>query len=143
MNMSDLTEEQMAEVKAIKDGMRITKVVATRSVKTKNGDFFVGFSSSWDTTQEDAGGMGADLIDAVGDADMKAAVSRQGMTPRQAKIAGLILGMHTDLQATTHALGGGAISQRAHENACHGIKANYSQLIAQAVAGKGAKDGDE
>ncbi len=80
------TEEQKARIHKIRDGIRITKVVATRAVKTKNGDFFVGWSAAWDTIQEDAGGMGADLIDALDDGEALDA-SKRGMTLADARIA--------------------------------------------------------
>lgn len=129
------TPEQMAEITFIKNKLRISKVVVTRSVKTKNGDFFVGFSSAWDTIQEDAGG-GADLIDALEPGEQQKAVAARGMTTRQAKIAGLVLGMQVDIQAVTHALCGGAISEGEHTNAVKAIKRNYMNKLAEAAAAK-------
>ncbi len=139
MNIRDLTGEQRAEIKFVKDALRVSKVVATRAVKTKNGDFFVGLSAAWDSTQEDAGGMGADLIDGMGEGEQQLAISQRGMTTRRAKIAGTILGMQVDLQAINNALGGGAISPAEHRNATNAIKRNYSTLIAEAVAGRNGK----
>jgi len=139
MNTRDLSEEQRAEIKFVKDGLRISKVVATRAVKTKNGDFFVGLSAAWDTTQEDAGGMGADLIDGMEEGEQQLAISQRGMTRRQAKIAATILGMQVDLQAITNALGGGAISPSEHRKATNAVKSNYSNLIAEVVAGRNGK----
>ena len=136
INFKDLTEDQRAEIEMIKDGMRVSKVVATRAVKTKNGDFFVGMSAAWDTRQEDAGGLGADLIDGMEDGEQQAAIMDGGMTLKKAKIAGYILGMQVDLQAMGHALGGGAISPDQHRQACTAIKRNYGKLLAIAVVGK-------
>lgn len=136
MDIMDLDEEQKAEIKLIKDGLCITKVVATRGIKTKNGDFFVGMSAAWDTIQEDAGGMGADLIDAMGEGEMQIASVSGGLSTRRAKIAACILGMQVDLQATAHALGGGAITQDQFRVASNAIKRNYGKLLAEAVAGK-------
>jgi len=136
MDIKDLTEAQRAEIKLVKDGLRISKVVATRAVKTKRGDFFVGMSAAWDTMQEDAGGQGASLIGAMDDGEQHTAIMQGGMTTKQAKIAGCILGMQVDLQATSHALGGGAISQAEHRSASNAIKRNYGKLIAEAVAGR-------
>lgn len=145
MDIKDLTDEQRAEIKLIKDGLRVSKVVATRAVKTKNGDFFVGLSAAWDTTQEDAGGMGADLIDGMDEGEQNFAIALRGMDLRRAKIAATILGMRVDLQAIDHALGGGAISAGDHRTATNAIKRNYSKLLAEAVAGKngGNNGGDE
>ena len=35
----------------IKRNMRVTKIVATRSVKTAKGDTYAGFTVSWDSLQ--------------------------------------------------------------------------------------------
>jgi len=140
---SKMTSEQLAEIKVIKDGLRISKVVCTRALKTNIGDFFVGMSAAWDTMQEDAGGMGASLIDAMGDGEQNAAIIQSGMTVKQAKIAGLILGMNVDLQAGLHAVGGGAISEADHEQAARAIKRKYGSLLAATVAGKNGKGGDD
>lgn len=136
MDIKDLDEAQRAEIKLIKNGLRVTKVVATRAVKTKRGDFFVGMSAAWDTTQEDAGGMGADLIDAMDAGEAQEAALQGGMTVRRAKIASCILGMQVDLQAASHALGGGAISYDEYVMGCRSIKRNYGKLLAEAVASK-------
>lgn len=136
MNIKDLTDEQKAQITIVKNGLRVSKVVATRAVKTKNGDFFVGLSAAWDSIQEDAGGMGVSLIDAMDDGEQHTAIMQGGMTLKQAKVAGYILGMQVDLQAISHALGGGAIGPSEHANASNAIKRNYGQLLARAVAGK-------
>jgi len=136
MKIEGLTAEQQAQVDFVEDGFRITKIVATRAVKTSQGDFFVGMSAAWDTTQEDAGGMGADLIDAMEDGESHQAAVRGGMTRRQAKIAGLVLGMQVDLQAGAHALGGGAISEAQFAKSAKAVKHKYSRLIASVVGSK-------
>lgn len=139
-----MTPEQMAEITFIRDRMRVSKVVATRSVKTKHGDFFVGMSSAWDTIQEDAGGQGADLIDAMDEGEQHKAIMQRGMTLRQAKVSGLILGMQVDMQAVTHALCGGSISEADFDNAIRAIKRNYMKKLAEATAYKnGGAPGDE
>ena len=136
MKIEGLTEEQQAQVDAMQKGLRITKVVATRAVKTKAGDFFVGMSAAWDTTQEDAGGMGADLISALSEEDSQQAAVTGGLTIRQARIAAYILGMQVDLQAGAHALGGGAISDAEFVGSAKAIRRKYARLIAGAVGGK-------
>lgn len=136
MDFKDLTPEEKAEIKAVRDGLRVTKVVSTRAVKTRNGDYFVGMSAAWDSIQEDAGGMGADLIDALSSGEMQIATSQNGMDRRRAKIAAFILGMEVDLQATAHALAGGAISEGDYNRATQAIKRNYTKLLAETVAAK-------
>jgi hypothetical protein len=138
-----ITPEQQAEIRYIRDRLVVSKVVATRAVKTKNGDFFVGLSAAWDSTQEDAGGMGSDLIDALGDDEQELAVSQRGMTLKQAKIAGLLLGMQVDIQAVTHALCGGAISEEVFNTAIRAIKRNYMLKTVEAVHKNGSPSGDE
>ena len=131
-----ITPEQQAEILYVRDRMMVSKVVATRALKTKNGDFFVGLSAAWDSTQEDAGGMGADLIDAMGEGEQDLAIIQRGMTLKQAKVAGLLLGMQVDIQAVTHALCGGAINEDEFNNAVRAIKRNYMTKTAEAVATK-------
>ena len=132
-----LTQEQMAEITYVKDHMRVTKVVATRAIKTGRGDFFVGKSAAWDSIQEDAGGMGADLIDAMGAGEQHQAAVEHGMSLKQARIAGLILGMQVDIQAATHALCGGAISEGDFNNAVKAIRRNYMNKLGEATAKSG------
>lgn len=138
----NMTPEQMAEITIVKNGLRISKVVATRAVKTKNGDFFVGLSAAWDSTQEDAGGLGADLIDAMGAGEQHQAVVQRGMTLKRSKIAGLVLGMQVDIQATTHALCGGAISEGEFNNAVKAIKRNYMMKLGEVTAQPTAVESD-
>lgn len=133
--MALLSPEQMAEITFVKNKLRLSKVVVTRSVKTKNGDFFVGFSSAWETIQEDAGG-GADLIDALEPGEQQKAIEARGMTLKQGKIAGLVLGMQVDIQAVTHALCGGAISEEEFNNAVRAIRRNYTNKLAEVTAAK-------
>ena len=121
----EFTEDQKAQVRSIRKGLRVSKVVATRAVKTKHGDFFVGMSAAWDSTQEDAGGLGADLIDALEDDEHNSAIIDRGMTLKQAEVASLLLGMHVDVQAITHALCGGAITEEEHTRAVRSIRRNY------------------
>ena len=47
---SDPTKAMIDRIKA---NLRVTKVVATRSVKTARGDFFAGISAAWNTVQDD------------------------------------------------------------------------------------------
>lgn len=131
-----MTDEQMAKIRFIKKGLRISKVVATRSVKTKHGDFFVGWASAWDSTQEDAGGCGTDLIDAMGEGEQHQAIVQRGMTVKGAEIASLLVGMQVDIQAVTNALCGGAISEGEFTNAVKGIKRNYMKKLDEATASK-------
>ena len=125
------TKEQKtlhAALRSVKRKLRVTKVVCTRSVKSRGGDHYVGFSAGWDTVQDDAGGA-ADL--AAAQDDEAQAVHDSGMTLREARLAAHVLGMQADIAAHDAAFAGGAITEEAHHRASRAIKANYSQLMTE------------
>lgn len=107
-------------VERVKGKMRITKVVATRAVKTKSGDFFAGMSAAWDTVQDDAGGMGADTDVAVDTAD----VASSGMTMQEAQVAHILLSMEASIGAWRAALSDGAISENRFDLKVRDLKRN-------------------
>lgn len=127
--MSDetkMTPEMMkAVVAGVKSKMRITKVVATRSVKTQAGDFFVGFSSEWDTVQDD-GTQGMETL-------MEDSTS--GMSFVESKIARYVLAMQADIAAYESALANGAIDAQRMEDTERAIKARYGKLIQRTLEG--------
>lgn len=131
--MSKLTDADREYIRQVQSKMRISKVVCTRSIKGKNGDFFVGFSSAWDTIQEDAGGAGADLINALDEGEAQKAVSSVGMTLKEAKVSGYLLAMQVDLQAQDHALAGGGITLDQHTIAQKAVRVNYTRLLTAAL----------
>jgi hypothetical protein len=133
--MSEFTPAQTQLITEVRGRLRVTKVVATRALKLKGGDFFVGMSA---TIQEDAGGQGTDLIAALTDHDIASAASH-GMSVVEARIAALMLGREVDLEAHRHALGGGAISKAVFDRHCQDIRANYNNLL-QEVTPKDRKD---
>jgi len=138
--MSDklvLTDEAKAAICAVKNKLRITKVVCTRSVKGRGGDHYVGFSAAWDTIQDDAGGGGDLMIAQDGD---QIAADHQGMTIKEAKVAGYILGMQADIAAHQHAVAGGNISADQCNGAIRAIKGNYSRLLADTFTEKTGGD---
>lgn len=128
-----MTKEQVDLLKGIKNKMRITKVVCTRSVKGKYGDTYVGFSAAWDTVQDDAGG-GTDLISDEG--------TSSGMTMKEARLASLLLAMQADIAATDHAMASGNITVEQREMAVKAAKHNYGKLLTAELGGKAA-DGTE
>jgi len=123
-----------ATVAQVKSKMRITKVVATRAIKTKRGDFFAGMSAAWDSVQDDASGPGADLDLTVDDRE----VSVSGMTVREAQIAHIILAMEASIGAHRAALTDGAISKSDFEagvrQARRNTLAHLSQIIPESEA---------
>ena len=96
--MTDLELKQ--HIKDVKSKIRITKVVATRAVKTKSGDFFAGFASEWDSVQDD-GAQGMIQLEES---------NTSGMTLKEAKTAHLLLAMEANIAAHEAALISGAIS---------------------------------
>lgn len=100
--------------------MRITKVVATRAVKTKSGDYFCGMSAAWESVQDDAGGSGSDTEIVMRDSD----VSFSGMTLDEARIAQTLLSLEANMGALRAALTDGAISVSEFENRIRGAKKN-------------------
>lgn len=123
-------DEMKAVIARVKDKIRVTKVVATRSVKTgSRGDFFAGFAAAWDTCQDDQGGPGADL-----DLMMESSeVAVSGMTLQEAKIAQYLVAMQADIAAYEAAYANGGISGRARTDAIAAVKNNYGGLIAEAL----------
>ena len=113
-------------IKRVRDKMSITKVVCTRSIKGRFGDSYVGFSASWDTVQDDAGGGG----DLVGDDG-----ASFGMTLKEAKLAGYIVAMQADIAAHEHAVAGGNMTSEQADQHIRVIKHNYSILMADLYGG--------
>jgi hypothetical protein len=116
----------------IKKGLRVTKVTVTRSVKTKRGDYFVGYSAAWNSVQDDQGG--------VPDADLSletSEVAPNGLTLKEARVARAILAMEVDLAAHEDASAGGAASADELKHAKIAIKNNYGLMIRELLTGKG------
>lgn len=126
-------EEIKSTLKRIQSNIRVTKVVATRSVKGKQGDTYAGFSAAWNTVQDDAGGG----IDAI---FSDAAEASGGMTLKEARVAHLMVAMQADLAAHDAALAGGNVSNNFHREAHRVIKANYSRMIRETLAGPAPSD---
>jgi hypothetical protein len=135
MNDSELKDM----IRRAKSRVRITKVVATRSVKGKGGDAFAGFAAAWDTVQDDAGGPGADM-------DLTMDTSEQapsGMTLGEARVAHYLVAMHADIAAHEAAMASGSISPGRCSAAIKALKTNYAKLIRSVTAnGNGNGDGN-
>lgn len=118
-----------ALVRRVRRGLRVTKVVATRSVKTPRGDFFAGFAAAWDSVQDDAGGPGVDL-DLVVDSEETAA---QGMDLREAVVAHGLVAMQADLAAYRAALANGAITLVEYQETETAVTRNYTRAMQVAL----------
>ena len=117
-----------AEAKAllarIHKGIHVTKVVATRSVKGRYGDTFVGFSAAWNSVQEDGG---QDLVKAGDDTDD--ATTLTGMALKEAMVASCMLSREVDIAAYRSAAAGGNISLEQARNAIANVKQNYAKIL--------------
>jgi hypothetical protein len=111
-------------VKRVKANLRVTKVVATRSVKGKYGDTYVGFSAAWNTVQEDGG---HDLLSTGDETDASTTVT--SMTLQEALVASCLLAREADIAAHRNAMAGGNISPASCDAAIRAIKQNYSQVL--------------
>ena len=119
-------EELRERLRHIRQGIRITKITCTRSVKGRTGDSFVGFSAAWQSVQDDHSGPGADVMaDRVDDR----VYAEQGLTLKDAKLARYMLSMECDLGALESGLANGTVTPAYFSDASKGIKNNYEQLI--------------
>lgn len=118
-----MTDDAIREtLRRIKSNIRITKVFATRAVKSKSGDTYAGFSAAWNTIQDDSGGG----IDSILSDEAEAS---SGMTLNEARVAHLMVAMQADIAAHDAAMAGGNISIAYHRDAVKAIRSNYSRMI--------------
>ncbi len=122
-----MTDDEKLKAKAIirnvRDNLKITKVVCTRSVKGRGGDHFVGFSAAWDSVQDDGGRGMAEVME-------DGEVAASGMSFKEAKVAAYLLGMQADQTACENAAAGSLITKAEADNAVTAIKHNYGRLMA-------------
>jgi hypothetical protein len=114
----------------VRKNMRVTKVVATRAVKTKAGDFFAGMSAAWDSVQDDAGGPGADLDPMVSTGDAAAS----GMDIQEARVAQVMLSMEAGMAAWRAAQMEGAVTEEECENRIARIRARAMSQVNKILA---------
>jgi hypothetical protein len=116
-------DEVLAKLRQVRAGIRITKITCTRTVKSRNGDSFVGFSAAYQTVQDD--GMGdthATPTDEVVNAS-------QGLSLADAKLARYTIAMECDVAALESALANGGISSDYFRDNVKAVRNNYNQLI--------------
>jgi hypothetical protein len=114
----------------IRKGIRITKITATRSIKSSQGDTFVGFSATWQSIQDDYSGPGADVM---AEPEEEASYAEQGMPIKDAKIARHMLAAEADMAALQSARANNSISQDYYEDAMRAVKSNYDMLVLKAM----------
>lgn len=122
--------EILERLRRVRNGLRITKITCTRSVKGRNGDSFVGYSAAWQSVQDDSGGPGAD-VQAGPEEDR--AYANQGMRIEDAKIARYMLAMEADIAALESAAANGSISPRLYQDSVASVKANYNRFVLRAM----------
>jgi hypothetical protein len=120
----------------VKAKLRVTKVTATRSVKTGKGDFFVGFSAAWDSVQDDTGTLGGDSDLHTTDAE----IAPNGMTMEEARVAHVLLSMEASIAAWRSAHAEGVISAQEFIDRKTSIKRQHAALLSS-VMGNGNGNG--
>ena len=100
----------------VKDKMKITKVTATRAVKTKRGDHFVAFSSEWDSVRDDSE---HGVIDETS----------SGMDMNEATIALTILQFKADTAAIEGAYLAGDITIQDRDHEIRGLRSRYGAKL--------------
>ena len=114
-------------IERVKKHIRVTKVVGTRAVKTKDGDFFAGISAAWDTTQDDAGGPGADLDLVMSSSE----IAQGGMTLLDARVSSVVVAMEASINAWRAAMSEGAVSEDQFNSRSERIRARAQTQIAK------------
>lgn len=132
--MSDVNVEDKAKVKLemarVRDSLRVTKVVATRALKSSYGDIFVGMSAGWDSTQEDGQ---QDMVHTGGEYD--AVKSANSMSLKEAKVAAHLLALQVNITALEQAVATGIMDADRASEIIRGLKSNFSSLSSQAILG--------
>lgn len=125
-----MTDSEIKEMlNRVKRNLRVTKVVATRSVKGRSGDQFAGFAASYNSVQDEPAGAGKDLISVVEEPEG----ASSGMSLLEAKIAYYLVAMQADIAAHEAALASGGISPQHCADAVSSIRSNYGKLIRKAL----------
>lgn len=118
--------ELRALIGRVRRKLRVTKVVATRSIKLKNGEFFAGFSAAWDSVQPTNPQADLDLV--MSDEE----VAANGMTLQEARASYYMVAMETDIRAYEQAYANGALSEQALNDSVRAVKNNYAWLLRRA-----------
>lgn len=104
----------MKTISEIEASLRVTKIVTTRSLKTKQGDTYTGFTALWDSTQDD---------DPSGD------TPTSSLTIEEARIAHLLLAKETDVASYTSAIANGSIGLEEGQKAISMLNQRYEHII--------------
>ncbi len=102
----------------VKNKMRITKVTATRCVKTKRGDHFVAFSSEWDSFRDDSEHGVLDDGNVV-----------SGMDLKEASVSLAILQFKCDTAAIEGAFLAGDITEQDRDHEIRQLRSRYGTKL--------------
>jgi hypothetical protein len=115
-------------VTRVKQHLRITKVVATRSVKTAKGDFFSGFSAAWDSVQDDHG-SNPDAELSISDDE----TTMSGMTMEESRVAHVLLSLEASVAAWRAAHAEGVISEKEFNDRKASLKRSHAALLSSVL----------
>lgn len=117
--------------------IRITKVVATRSVKGRSGDTFVGFAATYESHDDDPAGQGKDLdlFEEVNETQ-----STCGWTMEEARVVSHILNHQVQVAAYEAAFGNGEISAEACDHVKRQSMPLYKGLVNSYLRRSGSGD---
>lgn len=124
-----------AALERVAGNLRITKITATRAIKGSTGESFVGFSGGIDSIE--------DKTDTMLDEVERQQSIEGGLSLKDAKLAHLILAMHTDLQAIDVAWASGSITAQYRSDFLRATKQRYALLIRELVLGPQTAPSDE
>lgn len=128
MHSTDNVDRLAEVVTRVKQHLRITKVVATRSVKTAKGDFFSGFSAAWDSVQDDHGSNpDADLTVSDDETVMS------GMTVEESRVAHILLSLEASIAAWRSAHAEGVISEKEFNDRKNALKRTHAALLSSVI----------
>lgn len=109
----------------------VTKIVATRSLRTPHGDYFLAYSGAYDSHQCDYGGPGAD---AVPDSTDDRETAESGVSLADAKLVKMLLAREVDLGVLDSARLGGGITLQEYEVQHGAITQRYNQEIGREIS---------
>jgi hypothetical protein len=125
----EINQEEMealrAEVAGLRKKLAITKITVTRSIKSPRGDVFVGFSSAFDTVQDDISGPGSDSELLVSDSEVK----QSALTLDEARMSHLVLSLEVNLAAAKTAFAEGFLSQDEYNNQIKSIRRRHTMMM--------------
>ena len=116
-------DEVRSMLMRVKNKMKITKVTATRCVKTKRGDHFVAFSSEWDSVRDDSE---HGVLDDT---------SMSGMDMTEASVALTILQFKCDTAAIEGAYLAGDITDQDRNHEIRQLRSRYGNKLKEMTNG--------